>query len=136
MIYIDTNVIISYMDELDPNHNKAVELIEKFRDKKVVSKLTLLELASVYSRANLSEPLALAIYSVEKIEAEVIDVDLNEVVREAFKLALELKLKTLDLIHIAACKTAKAVAIITFDKDIISKADKIGEIGIRVIAEP
>ncbi len=135
MIYIDTNVIISYIDELDPNHNEAVKLVKDIKERKVVSKLTLLELTSVYSRAKLNEPLALAIYSIENIGAEMMNVNFDEVMREAFKLAPKLRLKTLDLLHIAICKTIKARAIVTFDKNIISKAAEISKISIKVITK-
>jgi len=133
MIYIDTNVVIAFIDELDPNHTKAIKLLENLKDDKVVSGLTLTELASVYSRANLDEPLALAIYSVKRINAEIIDVDFNEVLMNTFKLAPLLKLKTLDLLHITTCKIIKAKAFATFDKDIIAKSDIIHGIGIEII---
>ncbi len=52
MIYIDTGIIVSYMDEADANHSRAVRLIQSlWGEKLVTSRLALLELASVYSRA-------------------------------------------------------------------------------------
>lgn len=133
MIYIDTNVIIAFIDELDPNHDRANKLLKTLKDDRVVSKLTLIELASVYSRAKLDEPLALAIYSVERIKAKIIDINFNEVLIQAFKLAPFLKLRTLDLLHVAMCKVIGAKLFVTFDKDIIAKANVIREIGIEIV---
>jgi len=133
VIYIDTNVIIAFIDELDPNHDRANKLLKTLKDDRVVSKLTLIELASVYSRAKLDEPLALAIYSVERIKAKIIDINFNEVLIQAFKLAPFLKLRTLDLLHVAMCKVIGAKLFVTFDKDIIAKANVIREIGIEIV---
>ncbi|MCC6056842.1 MAG: PIN domain-containing protein [Desulfurococcaceae archaeon] len=60
-IYIDTNVTISFVDEADPNHGKALKLVNKLSRDRVASMLTLVELTSVYSRAGLEKPLALAV---------------------------------------------------------------------------
>lgn len=133
MIYLDTNVIIAYIDERDPNHGKAVELLESLKEDRATSRLTLVELASVYSRAGLNEPLALAIYSIEYCGAKIIDIDLNKLLIEAFKLAESLKLRTLDLLHISACKIMKIENFATFDKDIITKSESIEKIGIKIV---
>jgi len=133
MIYIDTNVIIAFIDELDPSHSKAIELLESLEGNRVVSNLTLVELASVYSRANLDDPLALSLYSIKRVGARVVDVDFNKVLQHAFKSAPSLKLRTLDLLHIIACKVIGAKLFVTFDKNIISKSDLIDKIGIKVI---
>ena len=67
MIYIGTNIIVSYMDEADANHSKAAKLIQSLRGEKLVtSRLALVKLASVYSRAGLEDPLALALYSIKE----------------------------------------------------------------------
>lgn len=134
MIYVDTNVIISYMDELDSNHAKAVALLEKLKNEKLVaSKLTLVELASVYSRAGLKDPIALAIYSIEEVGVHIANIDFNEVLTSAFRLADELKLRTLDLLHIAACKLIGANRFATFDKDIIGKKNLVSKLGIDIV---
>jgi len=48
-VHIDTNVIISFIDEADPNHGKALKLVNKLSRDRVASMLTLVELTSVYS---------------------------------------------------------------------------------------
>ena len=55
-VYIDTCVIMSYVDETDPNHERAVRLVEGLGGNRFVSMLSLVELASVYSRAGLGNP--------------------------------------------------------------------------------
>ena len=134
MIYLDTNIIISYMDEKDPNHKTARNFIKSLsREKKLVSQLTIVELASVYSRGNVSEPQAFAIYSVKEVKAEIINVDFTQALNEAFRLSHMVKLRTLDLIHIAICKTQNIEKFSTFDKDIIAKKEDLSEIGVKVI---
>ena len=128
--------IVSYIDELDANHSRAEELFRILGRDRVVSQLTLVELASVYSRAGLEKPLSLGYYSVKRVGARIIDVDFNKVLIEALRLAPVLGLRSLDLLHITACKLIGASVFATFDKDIISKADKIKTIGISVIVKP
>ena len=102
MIYLDTNVIIAFIDELDPRHSDANELLSSYSDDKIVSRLTLIELASVYSRAGLPDSLSLALYSIRRVKARVMEVNFDDVFIHAFKLAPLLKLRTLNLslIHI------------------------------------
>ncbi len=135
MIYLDTNVIISYIDELDPNHDKAVELLSRIKNDRIVSRLTLVELTSVYSRAGLPNPLALSLYSVRRVNAEIAEVDFNSILQTSLRLAELLRLKTLDLLHVAACKVIGAKTFITFDKEIISKSNLIEKIGIKVVSK-
>jgi predicted nucleic acid-binding protein len=135
VIYLGTNIIIAYMDESDPNHSKAQNLLDKLEDKRIVSKLTQVELASVYARADLKDPLALAIYSIKTAGASVAEVNFNEVITQASKLSHQLKLRTLDLLHITVCKLIGSEYFATFDKDVITKSDKIKKIGVRVIKE-
>ncbi len=40
MTYIDTNTVIAYVDELDPNHDIANDLLKSLEGSKVVSELT------------------------------------------------------------------------------------------------
>ncbi|MCS7366646.1 MAG: type II toxin-antitoxin system VapC family toxin [archaeon YNP-WB-062] len=134
MIYIDTNVIISYIDEADPNHGKALKLVEGLSGDRVVSRLTLAELVSVYSRAGLEDPLPLAMYSLKRIKAKIVEVDFNEILRIAIVKAPILKLKTLDLLHIITCKVAGCGEFATMDSSIIGKSEVIGgELGVRVM---
>jgi predicted nucleic acid-binding protein len=84
MTYIDTNVIISFVGEKDPNHEKALRLVNKLSKDRATSMLTLVELASIYSQAGLEKPLALTLYSIEVVNAGIADVDFNNVLKTAF----------------------------------------------------
>ena len=134
MIYVDTSLIISYMDLKDPNHREAERIIDDISsEKKVASMLVLVELASVYSRAGLEKPLELALYSLELIGAEVAEVDYNEALKRAFKMTPTLNMRTLDLLHIIVCSLIKADKFATLDQEIIRKSNIISEaLGIRV----
>ena len=122
------------MDLKDPNHDKAERIMSDISsEKKVVSTLVLVELASVYSRARLEKPLELALYSLELIGAEVAEVDYDEALRRAFKMAPILNMKTLDLLHIIVCSLIKADKFATLDQEIISKSNIVLEaLGIKV----
>ena len=84
MTYINTNVIISFVDEKDPNHEKALRLVNKLPKDRATSMLTLVELASIYSQAGLEKPLALTLYSIEVVNAGIADVDFNNILKTAF----------------------------------------------------
>ena len=134
MIYLDTNVIISFMDERDINHSLAVKLFETLKVDRVVSRLVLLELASVYSRVGFEDPIALAIYSIDRVGARIMELDYSILMSRALVYAPQLRLKTLDLLHVLACSIMGADSIATFDRDIISRSSIIrNTLGIDVI---
>jgi len=127
MSYLDTSVIIAYCIERDPQHNKAVKIIEKLKEtsKFYASTLTLVELYSWLSRniqkyklppgieeildyeskLRLTIPyclqiLSTAIFSDETKLTSIGNLKLFYKFSEAINLAAKLKLKTLDLLHI------------------------------------
>ncbi len=135
MIYLDTSFIISYVDEADQNHVEAVRLMDRVEgEHRVVSKLVTVELASVYSRAGLERPLELALYSLKLVKAEEMPLDFNLLLRESFRAAPLLKLRTLDLLHVVASSLMGARGFLTFDRDIISKAKEVERIGVKVLS--
>lgn len=125
MYIIDTNVIVSYVDEKDPNHDKVVVMSMQLEKERVVSQLTLLELASIYARAEFEKPIPLAIYSIKSFGASIVKTDLNMIIGESLRYVSTLRLKTLDLLHITAAKAIGANSVATLDKDIAKKADVI-----------
>jgi predicted nucleic acid-binding protein len=128
MLYLDTNVIIAYCIDNDPDHNRALNIIETLRQNKnkfYASTLSLVELYSVVSRniQNYRLPPGIEELTDERIkirttiayflkllslhilsdEAKLIDLNHLKIFYEYFnaiKLAPLLKLKTLDLLHI------------------------------------
>ncbi|MHA1595328.1 MAG: type II toxin-antitoxin system VapC family toxin [Candidatus Baldrarchaeia archaeon] len=132
---MDTNVIIAYIDVKDPNHKKAKKLLGRLK-RKVTSKLALVEMASVYSRAGIEDPVAVAIYSVEKAGVEIVDVDFNNMLTVALELSSVTKLRTLDLLHVTACKLIGAKRFVTFDEDIVAKLSDVKEkLGIEAVSD-
>jgi len=126
-VYLDTNIVIANIDEKDPNHNSVVKLLGSISDRKFVSRLTLVELASVYTRAGLENPVALAMYSVERAGADIAGVDFNEVLEKAVLHAERLRLRTLDLLHVVVSSILGCKVFFTLDIDIINKSEKIKE---------
>jgi predicted nucleic acid-binding protein len=136
MIYLDTNVIISYVDELDSRHGDAKSLLSTLEGNRAVSRLTLAELASAFSRADLDSPMALALYSIEQSGAKVVDVDFSDIIIKALKLAGELRLRTLDLFHLVICAEINAEIFATFDENIISKSEDLHRLlKVRIVSK-
>jgi predicted nucleic acid-binding protein len=136
MIYLDTNIIISYVDELDSRHEDAKRLFSILEHDRVVSRLTLAELASAFSRADLDSPMAFALYSIEQSGAKVIDVDFNDIIIKAPKLAEELRLRTLDLFHLLICTEIHVEIFATFDENIINKSEDIHRLlKVRIVSK-
>lgn len=137
MIYVDTNILISYINNRDPLHVKAINTINKYNNAELIASIiTQIELYSVYSRVmNISdiELDALVLYTLEKTRVSIKELDLNELFTNAIKYANKLKLKTLDLLHITAAYMLDCDSFITFDKDILARAKIIEEnLGIKI----
>ncbi len=62
-------------------------------ERAVVSYLVIVELASVYFRAGFNKPLELALYSIDLVDAGIVKVNFNDVLKYAFKYAPQLQLK-------------------------------------------
>ena len=134
MIYLDTNILISAVDEKDPLHLKALELLNKYkRVRRIVSELTLVELASVYSRAGFEDSLVYALATIKSLNAEIVEIDYNKVLKKAFRYSREFRLKTLDLLHVVTAIMVNAKYFATFDKDIIGKKQIIRKYGVVVV---
>ena len=149
MAYLDTNVLLSYYFENDGNHQRTVRIVESLKlrgEKAYVSPLTIAELYSVVSRAldKLRLPPCFASLDRERqIHALIKDIikrvgvvvvndeprldQVNEgkafhIYARAAEQAGQLKLKTLDLLHIAyalwLAERKSVHTLITFDKEI------------------
>jgi len=161
-IYVDTSLLVAALDVKDHRQAEALSLLEKYRSK-VASELVLIEMASVLSRdkrllkslsqrLKLSEDLtliAVLIYLLKMFKIKYAKLDLLQrsimpwTMYQPFATALELstnlKMKTLDLLHLAyiqaISKTGEPVtAIATADRD-FKKAQKqiTKKLGIKVI---
>ncbi len=124
MSYIDTNVLISYINPNDALHSDAVKLLNRISKDKFVSDLTIIELYSVFSRTmNLSDVdiKALVKYTLRRTNVQKMNVKWEKVFRQAKDYANSFKLKSLDLLHLTIAITSNCSYFITFDKDILNK---------------
>jgi len=152
MAYIDTNVLLSYYFTKDENHTCALNIVKKLRSEQreiIISPLTVAELFSVISRRihqyklpphikHLDEKTkvgvlvrqALSILNPRVIDDEPRLEQLNEfkafhIFAKTVDLAHKLKLKALDLMHIAytinLASKGLANTIVTLDKEIKEK---------------
>jgi len=161
-------VIIAYCINGDPQHNKAVNIVEKLRqnvNKFYASALTLVELYSVVSRniqkfklppdieeltnhrsklqATITYFIQLLSLHILSDEAKLIDLDHLKLFYkffDAIDLATKLKLKTLDLLHLAYAHQLVMEKLIkffvTFDSQILENKEVIlKDIGIEVTDE-
>ncbi len=161
MKYVDTSVIVAALDYLDYRREKAEQFLEQ-EDDKVVSELVLAELASVFSRRGellramerllgvkreLGVILAL-VYVLRKFNLQYIKVNdslllppigrVSRIVAKAVELSVKVKLRTLDLLHLAYMLTLRDEGyplreLVTLDKDFIDNKSIIEEtLGIRI----
>ncbi|MHC1601265.1 MAG: type II toxin-antitoxin system VapC family toxin [Candidatus Nezhaarchaeales archaeon] len=138
MIYLDTNVLIAYINPRDKLHDKAINLLSQHRDEDfAVSQLVILELYSVFSRVmELSddELEALVNYAIKVSNAKNISIEWDDICRLAPRYANKLKLKVLDLLHVIAAYSTGIKRFMSFDKDINDRAEVIEKLlGIEVI---
>ncbi len=134
MEYIDTSVLIAFIDKNDDKHYIAEEMLKKYSNK-IITKLNIIEMRSVLTRINLKmeEIDALIDYLVIKGEIKIIEVNMNKAIIKWNEIIEEIKLKTLDLLHIANAVILNATKFVTFDKDFISKKDRIESYKIEII---
>ena len=126
MRYLDTSVVISAANPEDSNHKRALNLLKC--DEKIISNLVKVELYSVLSRttgATGEELDALVEYMIEVSGAELKPVDWKDVFSSAYSLAGELRLKSLDLLHVMAAFKLRSKEFATLDNDPIKRKEKI-----------
>ncbi|RUM47897.1 MAG: PIN domain nuclease [Hyperthermus sp.] len=154
MIYVDTSVIVAALDPEDPRRERAREALERHNGK-VISELVLAELASVLarqhgvmasirSRLGVSEHIAfiaVIIYVLKRFDLKYVDVKgfsrtmlgrLYKPLAYSIELAEKLRLKTLDLLHLAYIKAMKEQGIgvhtlLTADIDFKNREEDIAK---------
>ena len=158
MSYIDTSVIVAALDPLDPKFKRARDFLEK--EGGIISELVLAELASVVARreevvSDLASKLGLSseetiiailLYILKRFNLKYKSVDsqarlpligkIYKPIAKAIELSSRIKLRTLDLLHIAYAKLIKDKGehiqrLVTAEKD-FERAQEIlkEEIGI------
>ncbi len=154
MIYVDTSVIVAALDPEDPRRSGAREILEASGGK-VVSELVIAELASVLSRhgdmltnirnkLGVDEPTALIaviLYILKRFNLKYVSLrgysrtPLGHFYRplsRAIELADRLRLRTLDLLHLAYIKALKEQGtqihtLLTADTDFKNREKDIWE---------
>nr|MDO8062137.1 PIN domain-containing protein [Candidatus Freyrarchaeum guaymaensis] len=130
MKYIDTSVIVSALDPLDEKQKTSLQFLEEEKEK-VASELVMLELASVVSRRldELSIPLrefslpseqlliAILVYVLRRFGIKFVKIvgsmeipllgQMSLPVAATIELSAKIKLRSLDLLHIAYVKLLK-----------------------------
>ena len=129
MNYIDTNVIISFLNSRDINHEKALKTLNHDSEM-VTSSVAILELKSVLCRTttlNTDEIEAFVDY-LNEINIEVPMIDMNKVISNAIEIAVNIRMKTLDILHLAAGVVLEVDDFITFDREFLEKEKEIQNI--------
>lgn len=135
MDYVDTNVILAYLNANDTNHSRAINLWNT-SDSKITSIIAVLELRSVLARTTgltVEETEAYVEYLPE-IGIHVPDIDMNEVLNGAAEIAPGIRMRTLDLLHISACIEMSTGRFITLDYEFVEKRHVLSDLGISVVS--
>jgi predicted nucleic acid-binding protein len=152
--YLDTNVLLSHYFAEDPNHPYATQLVETLRTRREemrISLLTLVELYAYISRrigalkppphyARLSQKekvAAVATHVLKRAGAQPVDNVPADLLQKAMRLAHILRLKTLDLLHIAYALHLAERGLIhifaTLDREIAERRDVIEKLGLKLL---
>ena len=133
MNYIDTNVIISFLNSRDINHEKALKILNH-DGKMVTSPVAILELKSVLCRTTTldTDEIEAFVDYLHEINIEVPMIDMNKVISNAIEIAVNIRMKTLEILHLAAGVVLEVDGFITFDREFLEKEKEIENIGLRV----
>ena len=131
--YIDTNVIISFLNIRDVNHARAVKVFDN-KDQMITSPVTVLEIKSVLSRStNLSEDeIEAFIDYLPEINVAVPEVNMDKIINNSIEIAVRVRMKTLDILHISASMMLEADTFVTFDSEFTAKEKEIANFGLRI----
>ena len=133
MNYIDTNVIISFLNSRDINHEKALKTLNHVSEM-VTSPVAILELKSVLCRTTTldTDEIEAFVDYLNEINIEVPMIDMNKVISNAIEIAVNIRMKTLGILHLAAGVVLNVDDFITFDREFLEKEKEIENIGLRV----
>jgi len=134
MNYVDTNVIISYLNKNDVNHSRALKIMNN-SNSTITSMIAVLELRSVLSRTtNLdADEIEAFVDYLQEMQVEIPKLDMNAVFSDASEIAIRVKMKALDVLHLSASVLLNASNFVTFDDEFREKEKEISAIGLKVI---
>ncbi len=133
MNYIDTNVIISFLNSKDVNHARALKTFKNIGEM-VTSPIAVLELKSVLSRTTSlgEDEIEAFVDYLPEIDVEVPEVEMGRILSNAIEIAGKIKMKTLDLLHLSASMILEAEDFVTFDREFAEKEIEIANLGMRI----
>ena len=133
MNYIDTNVIISFLNSKDVNHARSLKTLENSGDM-VTSPIAVLELKSVLSRTTSlgEDEIEAFVDYLPEIDVEVPEVEMGRILSNAIEIAGKIKMKTLDLLHLSASMILEAEVFVTFDRKFAEREIEIANLGLRI----
>lgn len=164
-VYVDTGVLLANIITNDPNHETASILLSRFSGEElIISELNIIEMYSVLSRnidlieveglaRDISQDelvVALVALAIEKANVKLVplrlasrkyllgnkSIVLTNVGALAIEKAMKLKLKTLDLLHIAIAELLEADIFLTLDRGIIKRSQEIEKgTGIKIVGK-
>ena len=100
----------------------------------VTSPFAVLELKSVLSRTtDLDEDEIEAFVDyLPEINVEVPEVEMDRIFSNAIEIAVRIKMKTLDLLHLSASMILEAEVFVTFDRKFAEREIEIANLGLRI----
>ncbi len=133
MNYIDTNVIISFLNSKDVNHARALKTFENSGEM-VTSQIAVLELKSVLSRATSlgEDEIEAFVDYLHEINVDVPEVEMDRIFSNAIEIAVRVRMKTVDLLHLSASMILEAEEFVTFDREFAEKEIEIANLGLRI----
>lgn len=138
MKYFDTSVLILPL----LNDQRRKKAIEELKSGGITSELGLVELVSYLSRNLNDDPLPYAIKLLKDYNISIKTVkdarqsfigEISNVVYLALRIAKDIKLKTLDLLHISYAILLQADELVTANKEFKKALDFLSRKGIRLI---
>ncbi|EQD52936.1 PilT protein domain protein [mine drainage metagenome] len=98
--------------------------------------IAILELRTVLSRTTDldGDKIEAFVDYLPEIKLEVPELDMNTVFSNASEIAIRIRMKTLDILHLSASIILNASKFVTFDGEFKEKENEIAGIGLRVIS--
>ncbi len=136
MKYFDTSVILLSILN-DPRRDKAISELEKGG---ITSELSFVELVSYLSR-NMADPLPnavsiinrfnISVRSLSKVRSSLMG-DMMEVVHFSLRIAEEVKLRTLDLLHVSYAVLLGSSELVTADPEFLKAKTFLSRQGVEI----
>ena len=100
----------------------------------VTSPIAVLELKSVLSRTTSlgEDEIEAFVDYLPEIDVEVPEVDMDRVFSNAIEIAVRIRMKTLNLLHLSASMILEAEDFVTFDREFAEKEIEIANLGMRI----